>query len=88
MVTLYTHIKRLYLSKISNGASKDSLVAALGIKPNHVFLIKKYQGQSKNFSEVQLRSLLEALADLDYNSKIGNIDADVGLRSIICNYCG
>ena len=88
LVTLYTHIKRLYLSKISNGASKDSLVAALGIKPNHVFLIKKYQGQSKNFSEVQLRSLLEALADLDYNSKIGNIDADVGLRSIICNYCG
>ena len=88
LVTLYTHIKRLYLSKISNGVSKDSLIAALGIKPNHVFLIKKYQGQSKNFSEIQLRGLLEALADLDYNSKIGNIDADVGLRSILCNYCG
>ena len=88
LVTLYTHIKRLYLSKISTGVSKDSLVVALGIKPNHLFLIKKYQGQSKNFSEIQLRGLLEALADLDYNSKIGNIDADVGLRSILCNYCG
>ncbi len=88
LVTLYTHIKRLYICKIaSTTTNKDSLIVALGIRPNHTFLIKKYQGQSKNFSEKQLRQLLEALADLDYNSKIGNIDADVGIRSILCNYC-
>ena len=84
LVTLYTHFKRLYICKISQATTnKEALIAALGIRPNHTFLIKKYQGQSKNFSEKQLRQLLEALADLDYNYKIRNIDIDVVLRSIL-----
>ena len=88
LVTLYTHFKRLYICKIAQSATaKDSLISALGIRPNHTFLIKKYQGQSKNFTEKTLRELIEALADLDYNSKIGNIDVDIGIRSILCNYC-
>ena len=88
LVTLYTHFKRLYICKISQATTnKEALIAALGIRPNHTFLIKKYQGQSKNFTQKTLRELIEALADLDYNSKIGNIDIDVGLRSILCNYC-
>ena len=88
LVTLYTHFKRLYICKISQPTTnKEALIAALGIRPNHTFLIKKYQGQSKNFTQKTLRELIEALADLDYNSKIGNIDIDVGLRSILCNYC-
>ena len=88
LVTLYTHFKRLYICKIAQSVTaKDSLISALGIRPNHTFLIKKYQGQSKNFTEKTLRELIEALADLDYNSKIGNIDVDIGIRSILCNYC-
>ena len=38
-------------------------------------------------SNRDLKNILEELVNLDYNSKIGNIDAEVGLKSILCRFC-
>lgn len=47
----------------------------------------KYKKQASYFKGNDLKYLLNELVDLDYNSKIGNIDIDVGLRSILCRFC-
>jgi DNA polymerase-3 subunit delta len=86
LVTLYTHFKRLYLCALAVNNNMDA-VTVLGLKPNQTFLVSKYKKQASYFKLNQLRLLLKELVDLDYNSKNGNIDIDVGLRSILCSYC-
>ncbi len=86
LITLYTHFKRLYLCALAVNNNMD-VVSALGLKPNQTFLVSKYKKQASYFKLDQLRKLLSELVDLDYNSKSGNIDIDVGLRSILCSYC-
>jgi DNA polymerase III delta subunit len=66
--------------------NKD-VVNTLNLKPNQSFLITKYKKQASYFREKQLKELLNELVELDYSSKIGKIDIDIGLRSILCNYC-
>lgn len=82
---LYNHFKKLYLCQKALEYNKD-IVNALNLKPNQVFLVTKYKRQVSLF-KTDLREILDELVNLDYNSKIGNIDAEVGLRSIICRYC-
>ena len=82
MITLYNHLKKLYLTKLAINESKD-LVQVLELKPNQVFLIGKYKKQSGCFTENALIDLLEKLIKLDYNSKNGLMDIDIGLKSII-----
>jgi DNA polymerase-3 subunit delta len=86
LVTLYTHFKRLYLCSLAVNNNMD-VVSVLGLKPNQTFLVSKYKKQASYFKLSQLRNLLREFVDLDYNSKNGNIDIDVGLRSILCSYC-
>lgn len=43
--------------------------------------------QANYFSEDELRKILEELIELDYQYKKGNIDINIGLESILCNYC-
>ena len=47
----------------------------------------KYKKQAGYFEEEKLRMLLQELADLDYNYKIGKIDLNIGLEAILCSYC-
>ncbi len=86
LITLYTHFKRLYLCSIATSL-KENVALALDLKPNQTFLVNKYQAQVRLFNQEQLKQILQSLIDLDYNFKSGNIDIDVGLRSILCNYC-
>lgn len=85
LITLYNHFKKLYLCQKAIEYNKD-IVNALNLKPNQVFLVSKYKRQVAMF-KTDLKEILEELVNLDYNSKIGNIDIEVGLRSIICRYC-
>ena len=85
LITLYNHFKKVYLCQKALEYNKD-IVISLSLKPNQVFLINKYKRQASLF-KTDLRKILDELVNLDYNSKIGNIDAEVGLRSIICRYC-
>lgn len=86
LITLYNHFKKLYLCSMAVKLNKD-IVNTLNLKPNQVFLITKYKKQCSYFKIDELSDILNALVELDYNSKNGKIDADIGLRSILCNYC-
>lgn len=86
LITLYNHFKKLYLCKEAVKLNKD-VVTSLNLKPNQTFLVTKYKKQASYFKGNDLQYLLNELVDLDYNSKIGNIDVEVGLRSILCRFC-
>ena len=86
LITLYGHFKKLYICAESINSNKD-IVNVLKLKPNQTFLINKYKNQAKHFKVKELKKILSDFADLDYNYKVGNIDLDVGLRSVLCNNC-
>lgn len=86
LITLYNHFKKLYLCQMALKLNKD-IVNALNLKPNQTFLVNKYRKQASYFKVGELKEILNELVNLDYNSKIGNIDIDVGLKSIVCRYC-
>ena len=86
LVTLYNHFKKLYFVKICE-KNNGNIINALNLKPNQTFLVSKYKGQASYFKEKELRKILEELINLDSNYKIGLIDINVGLESILCRYC-
>ena len=86
LITLYNHFKKLYFTKLAVNTNKD-LIAVLNLKPNQTFLVNKYKTQSRYFSLNELKTILQKLIDLDYGYKIGEIDLQIGLESILCAYC-
>ena len=86
LITLYNHFKKLYLTKLAINYKKD-IAQSLNLKPNQIFLVNKYKMQAGYFQEKELQFILQRLRDLDYNYKIGNIDLQIGLESILCRYC-
>ena len=86
LVTLYNHFKKLYLCSLAIKLNKD-IATSIGLKPNQTFLVNKYKRSLTYFKESELRAILDELLNLDYNSKNGKIDLEIGLRSILCNYC-
>lgn len=85
LITLYNHFKRLYITKLSLKYNKNVAVS-LNLKPNQTFLVGKYTNQSKLFKESDLRAILQDLFDLDYNSKKGSIELQLGLETVLCRY--
>lgn len=86
LITLYNHFKKLYFVKIAIANNKD-VAQSLQLKPNQMFLVKKYKLQAKGFKTSELRKIIQELEDLDYHYKIGLIDLNVGLEAILCVYC-
>ena len=79
-------INKLSICVLSVKFNKD-IINTLNLKPNQVFLITKYKKQASYFKEEELKNILQAFVDLDYDSKNGKLDIDVGLRTILCTYC-
>ena len=86
LITLYNHFKKLYLCKIALKLNKD-IVTSIGLKPNQTFLVSKYKKQCASFAEDELESILMEFVNLDYSSKNGKIDIEIGLKSILSTYC-
>ena len=86
LITLYNHFKKLYIVKIASEYRKD-LATSMKLKPNQMFLTTKYRNQAGYFSKDEIRTILEELINLDSNYKVGLIDINVGLESILCRYC-
>ena len=85
IITLYNHFKKLYLLKLYERENVSCDISeALSLKANQTFLVSKYRRQAGYFSENELRQLLLELTDLDYKSKNGLIDIEVGIKSILC----
>lgn len=83
LITLYNHFKKLYFVKLAIKYNKD-IASSLNLKPNQMFLVNKYKMQAKEFQTEELRKIIQELEDLDYKYKIGLIDINIGLESIIC----
>ncbi len=86
LITLYNHCKKIYTVKLAEEQNRN-IATELNLKPNQTFLVNKYKMQSKYFKTEELETILHELINLDYNYKIGNIDINIGLESILCRYC-
>ena len=86
LITLYNHFKKLYFTKIAI-EKNINLAEALDLKSNTLFLAGKYKTQASYFKTEELKKILEELILLDQNSKIGLIDVNIGLESILARYC-
>lgn len=86
LITLYNHFKKLYIVKISEEYKKD-LASSMKLKPNQMFLINKYKTQARYFTKDEIENIMEEFVNLDTNYKIGLIDINIGLESILCRYC-
>ena len=64
-----------------------NVAEALNLKPNQMFLASKYKMQAGYFEKQELRNIIEELIMLDKNYKIGLIDLNIGLESILSKYC-
>lgn len=86
LITLYNHFKKLYITKLAVEQNRN-LAECMNLKPNQLFLVNKYRKQSECFSMGELKDILQELINLDSNYKVGLIDLNVGLDSILCRYC-
>lgn len=86
LITLYNHFKKLYLLKLAVKYNRN-IAESMKLKPNQMFLVNKYKKQADYFKESELRNIIDELIDLDANYKIGLIDLNIGLESILCRYC-
>lgn len=86
LITLYNHFKKIYITKLCDKYKSD-VVKNLNLKPNQTFLVSKYKRQANYFSEQDLKKILLKFIELDEDYKIGNIDLNIGLESVICGYC-
>ena len=87
LITLYNHFKKLYFVKCAL-KNNENIAENLKLKPNQTFLVNKYKAQAGYFQVFELRKILEELANLDYNYKVGLIDLNVGIEAVLCRYCG
>ena len=86
IITLYNHFRKIYLTKLALKERRD-LVEVLSLKPTQVFLTTKYRKQAEYFKEKEILQILKELIDLDYKSKSGQIDLDIGLKTVLCKNC-
>ena len=86
LITLYNHFKKLYFTKLALEERKD-IAIALNLKPNQLFLASKYKAQAGYFRKEELKNIIQEFIILDKNSKIGLIDLNIGLESILSRYC-
>ena len=86
LITLYNHFKKLYFVTLALNTNRD-VTEVLNLKPNQAFLVGKYKTQARYFKEEELKTILQKLIDLDFEYKIGQIDIQIGLESILCAYC-
>lgn len=83
LITLYNHLKKIYLTILAQEYNAN-IAETLNLKPNQMFLITKYKRQASYFKKQELRQILQELIDLDYKSKQGLLDINVGLEAILC----
>lgn len=86
LITLYNHFKKIYFTKLALEEKKD-VALVLNLKPNQMFLASKYKAQAGYFSKEELKNITNELIMLDKNYKVGLIDLNIGLESILAKYC-
>ncbi|MFV0249982.1 MAG: DNA polymerase III subunit delta [Bacilli bacterium] len=82
IVMLANQFRIMYQSKqlIKKGYLEKDIASMLGVHP---YRIKLGLEKSKNYKDQQLLNIIEKLADLDSNIKLGKIDKNIGLELFI-----
>ena len=83
LITLYNHLRKIYITILAQQYN-ENIAEALNLKPNQMFLITKYKKQATYFKKQELREILQKLIDLDYKSKQGLIDVNIGIEALLC----
>lgn len=84
LITLYNHIKKLYMVKLCE-RYKEDVLQNLKLKPNQTFLVSKYKKQASYFKEQELENILLKFIKLDEDYKSGVVDINIGIESLICS---
>ena len=82
LIMLYRHFKKLYIVHLCKGKEIEK---HLKLKPNQMFLTRKYMAQARCFKINELEKILMDLIYIDEASKNGNIDLRVGLEAVLCS---
>ena len=85
LTSLYGHLEKLYITTFAVKLNKD-IPTSIKIKTTNYNIIQKYKNQANHFGKERLKEFLDVLTKLDYDTKVGKIDPDIGLRSVLCNY--
>lgn len=80
-IMIAKHFKSLLVAKIATEQGKN-LLSELNTKSTYA--ANKYKEQARHFEKNKLVRMIEKLAKLDVDSKIGKIDLKIGLEKIIC----
>lgn len=81
VIMIAKHFKSLLVAKIAIEQNKN-VMEELNAKSSYA--VNKYKEQSRRFTKKELINLVNELAKLDIDSKLGKIDLKIGLEKIIC----
>lgn len=81
VIMIAKHFKSLLVAKIAVEKNKNVLTE---LNTKSVYAANKYKEQARCFSKQELIDMIQKLAKLDVDSKIGKIDLKIGLEKIIC----
>lgn len=85
LIMIARHFKSLLITKICVAENRD---VASELNTKFPFIIHKYKEQARSFSKEELENLIVSLANLDVDSKIGKMDAKIGLETILIGVMG
>ena len=76
---LYGHFRRILYSKISKETSRE-LAEILGVKE---FAVTKARQQAENFKAVQLKKIVDIIADAEANIKLGKLAPEIAIKTAL-----
>ncbi len=82
-IMLYKQVKQMYMIKLMKENPKYSKDPNSVLKL-HPFVYSKLVKNAQKYSEKKLREILDAFDEYDKNTKIGQMDFDIGLKKLIC----
>ncbi|MBQ9280541.1 MAG: DNA polymerase III subunit delta [Clostridia bacterium] len=81
VIMIAKHFKSLLVAKIATIDNKNVMEE---LSTKSTYAANKYKSQARSFSVKELSNMIQALAMLDIDSKLGKIDLRIGLEKVIC----
>lgn len=81
VIMISKHFKSLLVAKIAIEEGKN---VGQELNAKSTYAVNKYKEQSRRFEKQELIKIIQKLAKLDIDSKLGRIDLKIGLEKIIC----
>lgn len=79
---LYNNYRRAFFVMVNRDKTDKELAALLGVKE---YAIKMMRGQISSFTPVKLKKIVDLLAGVDRDIKIGKIKEDIAIKTTVIN---